>query len=60
MMWGTGAAKRATKRPRSSSQEATEDPGRLRSHACGTPVRDMGNQLSMTLSSPSAAQTASS
>jgi cellulose synthase/poly-beta-1,6-N-acetylglucosamine synthase-like glycosyltransferase len=57
---GTGAPKRAMKRPRSSSQEATEDSGRLSIQARGTPARAMGNQLAMTLSSPPATQTASS
>ena len=59
-MMGTGAANRATKRSRSSSQDATEDPGRVSSQARGALARAMGNQLAMTLSSPPAFRTASS
>ena len=59
-MWGAGAAKRMMKRPRSSSQEAGEDSGKLRSQARGAPARAMGSQLAMTLSSPPALRTASS
>ena len=58
--WGGGAMKCAMKSPRSSSQEATEVHGRLRSQACSMLVRAMGNQFAMTLSPPPFAQTASS
>ena len=59
-MWGSGAAKCAMKKLRSSSQEATEDSDRLRRQARGTPMRSMGNQLAKTLSSLPSAQMASS
>ena len=56
---GTGAAYWMRKRLRNSSQEATEDVGRLSSQTRGTPVRAMGNLLAMTLSSPPSLRTAS-
>ena len=50
--WGTGATKRVMSRPHSSSQEATEDSGRLSIQERGTLVRAIGSQFAITLSPP--------
>ena len=59
MAWGAGATKRSINRPHSSSQEATEDSGRLRNQARGMSTRAIGSQFAMTLLSPPASLMAS-